>query len=89
MPQKREKPSTRSQLNRVADAVSALETAQQRLREAEIPECADVVRNVLEQARAEFIVHWEMMLRAEGRWRDDEGSQRMQMALARVYLGGI
>lgn len=89
MQQNEGKPSTRSHLNRVADAVSALETAQQRLREAEMPECADVVRNALEQARAEFMVHWEMMLRAEGRWPEDEGSQRMQMAMARVYLGDI
>ena len=52
-------------------------------------ECADLVRNAIEQARAEFMVHWEMMLRAEGRWRDDEGSQRLQMVVARVYLGEI
>jgi hypothetical protein len=40
-------------------------------------------------ARREFMIVWEQMLKAEGRWSEDEGSQWAQMAMARVYRGDI
>jgi hypothetical protein len=89
MSRNRERASKYPQLDLISYAIGELETAERRLREAEMPECADLVRNAIEQARAEFTVHWDTMLRAEGRWREDEGSQRLQMAMARIYLGEV
>lgn len=85
----RERPPKYPCLDLISHALGGLETAEQRVREAGMPECVDLVRTAIQQAKAEFMVHWEMMLRAEGRWREDEGSQRLQMAMARVYLGEI
>jgi hypothetical protein len=77
------------QLNQVAHAISAVDIAEERLMEAGLLNCAGLVRQAKDLANAEFMIHWEAMLKAEGRWSDDEASNRGHLAMSRLYLGEI
>jgi hypothetical protein len=86
---KRSDRSRYPQLALIARAVSALGSGEKDLRQAGLEDAADQILEVMTSARREFMNVWEQMLKAEGRWSEDAGSQWAQMAMARVYLGDI
>lgn len=73
----------------LADALGHLQSGERTLRNAGFVESAEEVRRGINRVRSDFMVAWETMLRAEGRWSDDASSQRLQMTMARLYLGEI
>lgn len=73
----------------MVDTVISLRSVVENLERAKLRCLAHMVRETLEEAEREFMLAWEAMSRAEGRYSDDPNAHRVQHLSARLYLGDI
>lgn len=76
-------------LDAIADAVISLRPVVENLERAKLRRLAQMVRETLEETEREFMLAWEAMLRAEGRYSDNPNARRVQHLSARLYLGDV